>query len=68
MDRKAYGVFLRVAKEVRWNKINLNGDVADFSQISTHPRNIGSFSREFHDEVKLPEEIHFIQTQITRAK
>lgn len=64
VDTKAWGVFLRVAKEGNFDQIILNGDVADFSQISKHDKNIGGYTREFQDEVKLVEEIHFIQTQL----
>lgn len=64
MDREAYGCFLAVATEGAFTKVVLNGDTADFSQISSHPKKIGGFQREFRDDIKLDEEIHWIKTQI----
>lgn len=64
MDPKAYGCFLAVASEGGFDQVILNGDVADFSQISSHAKKIGAFQREYQDEISLVEEIHWIKSQI----
>lgn len=64
IDKEAFNVFLRVVKEGKWDKIIINGDLADLSQISKHDKNVGSFNREFRDEVPLTEEILFIRREI----
>lgn len=63
VDHKAYNCFLNIASR-DWDRIILNGDIADFAQLSSHDKKIGSFDREFHDEITLPSEIRFIKQEI----
>lgn len=64
LDLPSYRCFLGVASEFAWDRCILNGDVADFSQLSSHVRKVGAFQREFVDDVSLPEELHFIRSHI----
>jgi len=64
LDKKAYSVFLQVASSFPWDLCILNGDVLDFSQLSSHDKKLGGFSREFSDDFSLEEEIHFTKAEI----
>lgn len=64
LDRKAYGVFLGVCKSFPWDRVYLNGDVCDFTQLSSHDKKVGKYQREFQDDFGLEEEIQFIKHEI----
>jgi predicted phosphodiesterase len=64
LDKRAYSVFLQVAASFEWDLCILNGDVLDFSQLSSHDKKIGGFQREFADEFTLEEEIAFTKEEI----
>lgn len=64
LDPKAWAAFLLVARYGNFDRIILNGDVADFSQISRHDKKLGGFQREFDEPVSLTEEILFIHREI----
>jgi predicted phosphodiesterase len=66
LDRRCYKLFLNVVDDFCPDMIILNGDVADFSQISSHDRKIRMRGREFQEEVGLDEELFMIQTEIFR--
>lgn len=66
LDKLAYRAFLAVATEMEWDHCYLNGDIADFSQISSHPKKIGGYEREFRDDISLDEEIHIVREDIFR--
>lgn len=64
LDKRAYRVFLAVAASTKWDLVVLNGDVADFSQISSHEAKIRSNGHEFFDVPTLEEELEFIKQEI----
>lgn len=64
MDREAYRVLIGVAESAQWDRVIANGDIADFSQISSHVRKVGAYQREFLDDITLEQEIHCIRTEI----
>jgi len=64
MDRQAYKCFLAVASLGFWDQVILNGDICDFSQLSGHVRKVGSFQKQFQEDVSLAEELHIVRTDI----
>lgn len=64
LDQKAWQVFLAVATEYEWDCVVLNGDIADFSQISQHESKIRANGHEFFDVPSLDEELFFIKAHI----
>lgn len=65
LDKRAWNVVLGVLKETPITACWLNGDVADFSQISRHERKI-FIDRNFIDDLSLEEELFLIQEDIFR--
>ena len=64
LDKKAYEVFLGVANSLEWDHCFLNGDVADFTQLSSHDKKVGAYQREFQEDISLDEELYFIRNDI----
>lgn len=64
LDKQAYRVFLGVCKEFEWDHCYLNGDVCDFTQLSSHDKKVGKYQRDFQDDFSLDEELLFIKTDI----
>jgi hypothetical protein len=57
--------FFSVSLTFPWDHVWLNGDVADFSQLSSHDK-IGTYERAFRDTITLDEELFFIKSDIFR--
>lgn len=66
LDRQAYRCFLAAASEFPFDQCILNGDVADFSQLSSHAKKVGAYQREFRDDISLEEEIYTIKGEILK--
>lgn len=64
LDRQSYSVFLGVCSSFAWDHCFLNGDVCDFTQLSSHDKKVGKYQRSFQDDFTLDEELHFIRNDI----
>lgn len=64
LSKPAFRCFLGAASIKKWDLCILNGDVLNFDQLSKHDKHVGTFRREFVDEVGMVEEIAFTQREI----
>src|SRR5689334_4140438 len=66
LDKQAWKVALAVLTEHHFDCVWINGDLCDFSQISSHEGRIKYFDHSFDEDITLEEEILIVRNDILK--